>query len=153
MKNRPQLYLLIILLFAGIFFSCSEDEELWPATIDWIEPGLDGQTRELQHSWSPGDSLIVTFQARSASGKIQPFELGLGRFPEKHCCKWPDEVILTESFKPTQSEEIFVLRWKLPNDLEPSQDGNFYRIIVAPDPQKDPVEEGGNGTYAIISVE
>ena len=84
---------------------------------------------------------------------MQPFELGLGIFPEKFCCRVPDEIVLRERFEPTRAQEIYILEWKLPDDLKPQGDGIFYRIFLAPDPENTPLEEGGSGTYIIINVE
>lgn len=151
--TRLSLSVLIVSALLITLVSCESDEK-WPAAIDWINPLRVPDTRELAGTWSPGDLLSITFQARSGSdGIVQPFELGLGIFPEKFCCKVPDEIVLRERFEPTRAQEIYILEWELPDDLKPQGDGIFYRIFLAPDPENTPLEEGGSGTYIIINVE
>src|SRR5690625_7928541 len=102
------LSVLIVSALLITLVSCESDEK-WPAAIDWINPLRVPDTRELAGTWSPGDLLSITFQARSGSdGIVQPFELGLGIFPEKFCCKVPDEIVLRERFEPTRAQEIYI---------------------------------------------
>jgi len=149
-----RLAILFLPIFLIILTSCKGEKEKWPAVIDWINPPKVLDTRELEGTWSPGDLLTVTFQARSGSdGVVQPFELGLGIFPEKFCCRVPDEIVVRERFEPTSAQQFYILEWELPDDLKPQGDGIFYRIFLAPEPDITPLEEGGSGHYIIINVE
>src|SRR5690625_82787 len=123
--NTTRLWLSFLVVSALLItlVSCESDEK-WPAAIDWINPPQVPDTRELAGTWSPGDLLSITFQARSGSdGIVQPSALGLGLFPEKSCCRVPEGLVLRERVAPTSGQYTYILEWELPADLTRQGDG------------------------------
>ena len=161
-NNRPSRFLngasgnvllrFLMILFATVFFSaCGKQEGGGHANIRFIDPAEN----ELQIStWSPGDSLIVTFSAEAPGGRIRMIDAGLGRYTTIDQSEWePAEVILFDSFQSNREEEVFTIRWKLPEELAPTSDHHHYRLLFTSNPERRTILEGGNLQIKPIRIE
>lgn len=142
--------LLAIFFIVGMILSCSKEEKT-PASITFINPleeDLHGS------SWAIGDSIIIVFHTEISTGRMLPIEVGLGRFPTNdQSVRKAEEIIFSDTFRTNQQEEIFTVRWKLPNTIMPSGKDNHYRLLISTNSERQPIHEFPQTMLAIHVIE
>lgn len=125
------LIALLILCMTSIVFSCEKVEEDYAEVrLEFVEPS-EG---EFYNSvWSPGDSLVFTFSFELLSGSLKTaafIDAELGRYSRNSdfSPQNSEESIHFTTFIPKKREEMFTVRWKIPENAPPTSDGNEYTI-------------------------
>lgn len=149
--TRLSLSVLVLLSLLIIFTSCSDDK-LYTVDIEFYEP----LAHELSDAiLSPGDILRFSLRASIPNGEIRPFEVGLARYTVSGS-RQPSEILFREMLVSENLEEIFQIEWELPIGLPESSseesEFNAYRIIITRNPDRQPLDEGGNWLSTVITV-
>lgn len=143
---RPLFLVTITALAAVTLISC-EEKDLGKSIEIADPPHYEFSNLE----WSPGDRFQVTFEVIAIGKEVGDFEIGLGLF--SHFDNWqPDEIVLSERFSSKKSEEIVTIEWNLPDNLAPSSEDIYYKIIISGKPKRSPVREGGNSQPVGVKI-
>src|SRR5690625_6760181 len=150
-SGKVLMLLLIIICTSEVLFSCS-DKKKRTADIESYEP----LAHELSDAiLSPGDILRFSWRASISDGEMRPFEVGLARYTVSGS-RQQSEILFREMLVSENLEEIFQIEWELPIGLPESSseesEFNAYRIIITRNPDRQPLDEGGNWLSTVITV-